>query len=241
MSKVAIIGHGNVGYHLAKLMKSIQHEVTVFTRSPSTSSLPLDQLNSFEGDFVIVCVTDHQVKHVSNHLPETNAIVLHTSGSRPLQDLSNHKNHGVLYPLQTFSKTKEVDFTAVPFFVEGSSSKVEKEILNFASTLSNNARLLSSTDRIKLHLAAVFACNFSNHMYHISDLILAEMGMSFANLHPLVKETLHKAIDLHPSLAQTGPAIRNDEATIQSHLKMLEDDTMKEIYQLITRSIQQAT
>lgn len=239
MSKVAIIGYGNVGYHLANRISSKRHEVTIFSRTPTEDFiLSMDQLDPDAFDFIILTVPDDKIKEVSDRLSVSEAIILHTSGANAISDLNKHEKHGVMYPLQTFSKTKEVDFNSIPIFVEG-SDEGEKEIFTFVRSFSNDVRLLTSTNRSKLHLAAVFACNFSNHMFHLSERLLADLDMRFQDLQPLVEETFRKAIELNPSRSQTGPAMRDDEETINRHLEMLKDEQMKNLYRMITESIRQ--
>ena len=239
MSTVAIIGYGNVGYHLANRISSKRHEVTIFSRNPTEEFvLPLDQLNPEAFEFIVLSVPDDRIKSVSDELPVSDAIVLHTSGSNPIADLSKHPKHGVMYPLQTFSKTKDIDFTSFPVFVEG-SEEGEREIFTLVRSFSNDVRLLTSTNRSKLHLAAVFACNFSNHMFHLSEKLLSELDMTFQDIQPLVEETLQKAIELNPSASQTGPAIREDDDTINIHLEMLKDERLRSMYKIITDSIQE--
>lgn len=239
MSKVAIIGYGNVGYHLASRISSKRHEVTIFSRTPSEDFiLSVDELEPDAFEFIILTVPDDKIKEVSDSLDVSEAIILHTSGANAISDLSKHPKHGVVYPLQTFSKTKEVDFTTIPIFVEG-SEEGEKDIFTFVRSFSNDVRLLTSTNRSKLHLAAVFACNFSNHMFHLSEKLLADLEMTFQDILPLVEETLRKAIELNPSHSQTGPAVREDDDTINRHLDMLKDEHMKTLYRMITESIRQ--
>ena len=238
MSKVAIIGYGNVGYHLANRISSKRHEVTIFSRNPKQDFiLSLNQLEPMAFDFIILTVPDGEIRNISEQLETSDAVVLHTSGANPISELAKHPKHGVMYPLQTFSRTKEIDFTSFPIFVEG-SDEGEKDIFTFVRTFSNDVRLLTSTNRSKLHLAAVFACNFSNHMFHLSEKLLADLEMSFQDIRPLVEETFKKAIELNPSKSQTGPAIREDESTINAHMDMLKDEQMKNIYRIITESIQ---
>ncbi len=240
MSKVAIIGYGNVGYHLANRISSKRHEVTIFSRNPSEEFvLPLDQLDPDSFEIIILSVPDDRIKAVSDEIAVSEAIVLHTSGSNPIADLDKHPKHGVMYPLQTFSKTKEIDFTSFPVFVEGSDDG-EREIFTFVRSFSNDVRLLTSTNRSKLHLAAVFACNFSNHMFHLSEKLLSELDMTFQDIQPLVEETLKKAIDLNPSQSQTGPAMRDDDETINTHLEMLKDEKLRSMYQIISDSIRES-
>ncbi|MEP1034496.1 DUF2520 domain-containing protein [Ekhidna sp.] len=237
MSKVAIIGYGNVGYHLANRISSKRHEVTIFSRNPSEEFvLSIDQFDPGSFEFIILSVPDDIVKEMSDQIETSEAIVLHTSGANPVADLAKHPKHGVMYPLQTFSRTKEIDFTTFPIFVEG-SDEGERDIFTFVRSFSNDVRLLTSANRSKLHLAAVFACNFSNHMFHLSESLLSELDMTFQDIQPLVEETLRKAIELNPSQSQTGPAIREDDETISSHLEMLKDEKLRNLYKLISDSI----
>ncbi len=236
MSKVAIIGFGNVGYHLAVRI-SKKHEVTIFGRTPSEDIIKdINRLDTSDFEFIIVAVSDSSIKGVAESLNTSESIMLHTSGSRPISDVSFHPRHGVMYPLQTFSKDKQIDFDAFPIFIEGSDT-LDKEIFSFVRSFSNDVREMSSANRIKLHLAAVFANNFTNHMYHICDKILESLGLSFAEVHHLAHETLKKAVDLTPLKSQTGPSVRNDIDTIDAHLKILEDDRWRKIYKLISEDI----
>jgi len=238
MSKIAIVGNGNVGLHLAKSL-SIKHTVTCFSRAPKDGIKSLASLQPSKFDFILLTVPDGAIKGVAEQLVKSNAIVLHTSGSRPLSDLNKHHNIGVFYPLQTFSKEKEVDFSKVQVFIEG-SAETEKKIAQLAKSISQNVIALNSEKRAKMHLAAVFACNFSNHMFHLAQRQLNEIGMQFQDLLPLVDETVAKALALNPSNSQTGPAVRHDQVTIDRHLQMLQGDERK-IYQMLTNDIQKYT
>ena len=235
MSKIAVIGHGNVGSHLARVMDE-DHEVTIFTRNPKNKEVSLALLIAGKYDFIFLTVPDSAIKSVSEKLAAHETIVVHVSGSRPLSDLKKHKKKGVFYPLQTFSKEKEVDFEKVRIFVEG-TVETENRIVALAKSISKNVDVLSSAKRAKLHLAAVFACNFGNHMFHIAESQLNEIGMKFQDISLLITEMVEKAIALHPSNAQTGPAIRNDKVTIGHHLEALDEDE-KRIYEIITENIQ---
>ena len=236
MSNIAIVGHGNVGSHLAKRL-SQDHQVSIFSRSSTDQDhLELRDLVPKDFDFVFLSLPDRVIHPFSERLPMADTIILHTSGSRPLSDLSKHGKRGVLYPLQTFSRNKPIDFKPIKLLVEGNGD-TQSEVLKLALSMSKHVEVKNSKDRLKIHLAAVFACNFTNHMYQIAEKHLAKVGMTFPDLQPLVEETLEKALQLAPSNAQTGPAVRRDQVTIEKHLDMLEGDE-KLIYQLITQSIQ---
>ncbi len=206
MSKTAIIGLGNVGTHLANEI-SKKHQISVFTQSTGVNSRHLNkqvligslkEFNPTEFEFIILTVPDVYIQQVGEKIHSPSTVILHTSGSRPITDLNNHQKYGVMYPLQTFSISKTVDFNTFPLFIEGDSEVTTSIISSYASTIDPDVRVMSSKDRLKLHLAAVFMCNFTNHMYHISAQILKELGMSFIELQNLATETLAKAVELSP-------------------------------------------
>ena len=236
MSKVAIIGFGNVGYHLAVNI-SEKHEVVIFGRTPDDELIiDVDQLDPSQFDYIIIAVPDSAVKSVSDSIEASDSIVLHTSGSRPLADLSKHERKGVMYPLQTFSREKKIDFSHFPIFIEADDD-IDKQLFSFVRSFSSDVRFMGSANRKKLHLAAVFACNFTNHMYHISDVLLSEMELSFSDMKHLAQETLTNALELSPKKAQTGPAKRNDQATLSEHLEMINNKSWQDIYRIISQYI----
>lgn len=238
MSNVAIIGNGNVGHHFAKHIAA-DHNVSVFSRNRKEGVRPLDNFDPSEYNFALLTVPDDLISKVANSIDESDCIIVHTSGSRPLFDLAKHKKTGVIYPLQTFSLEKEIDFNSFSIFIEG-TSEVEEEIASFVKSFSSDVRLANSTHRAKIHLAAVFACNFTNHMYAISDSILDSVDMSFVDLQHLAQETLNKAASISPSKAQTGPAIRNDIKTMSSQLNLIDSEESRKIYELISKDIRKA-
>ena len=163
---------------------------------------------------------------------------VHTAGSMPMDVFNGHTaNYGVLYPMQTFSKTREVDFNVIPFFLEANTSENAGKLQHLAEKLSGNIRFLSSDKRKSLHLAAVFACNFTNHIYALAVKLLEEQDIPADVLLPLIDETAAKIHTMPPRVAQTGPAIRYDENVINKHLAMLGDSDMRSIYRLISQSI----
>jgi predicted short-subunit dehydrogenase-like oxidoreductase (DUF2520 family) len=147
------------------------------------------------------------------------------------------QRYGVMYPLQTFSKQCKLDFSEIPLFVEANTTSDEDFLYDMAEWLSNHVVCMTSEKRKHLHLAAVFACNFSNHMYSIAAKLLEKQNIDWNLLLPLIFESVDKLNDLPPNRAQTGPAVRGDRAIIEQHLGMLEDEKIRQLYALISDSI----
>ena len=145
---------------------------------------------------------------------------------------------GVLYPMQTFSMDREVDFREIPLFIEASDAASLQQIRALADSISQHVYELSTADRKYLHLAAVFACNFANHCYTLAADVLQKKGLPFDVMLPLVDETARKVHELHPTEAQTGPAVRGDQNVMQAQAALL-DGKAKEIYELLSQSIQE--
>jgi predicted short-subunit dehydrogenase-like oxidoreductase (DUF2520 family) len=247
MLKVVVIGSGNVAQHLIQVFKKTEEAMLVqaFARTaahllhlllPQQIATSYNQLA--EADIYIIAVTDDAIAQVSSALPFTNRLVVHTSGSVGLSQLNNTNRRGVFYPLQTFSKNKPVDFNKVPLCLESEFEDDYKILEQLALSISSSIYKISSQQRQALHVAAVFAGNFANHMYALADNICAENNIPFKILHPLIQEVAAKVQDLAPQQAQTGPAVRNDRDTIARHLDFLKDENQKEIYSLLTNSIQ---
>ncbi len=167
------------------------------------------------------------------------ALLVHTAGSLPMSVWEGAAEHyGVFYPMQTFSKQREVDFREIPFFIEASTPEDTEFLKAVAATLSERVYEADSEQRKSLHLAAVFACNFTNHMYALAADLLEKYHLPFDVMLPLIDETARKVHELSPKAAQTGPAIRYDENVINNHLAMLSDDAgMQRLYESISRSI----
>jgi predicted short-subunit dehydrogenase-like oxidoreductase (DUF2520 family) len=246
--KIVLIGAGNVASHLFRAFARVCDVAQVWSRdinhaidltSTSSSSMPISDLSDVvsDADFYIISVPDNAIAQVVNALPKSlKGVVAHTSGSIGIEALSAFENHGVFYPLQTFSKSKVIDFSDIPFFIEGSNSGATACLQNLASLLSNKVLLADSSQRASLHIAAVFACNFANHLWSISADILKQAGYDFSIFKPLLTETINKAFEIGPAKAQTGPARRNDLNVINSHLQKLSGDK-HDIYDLITKMI----
>jgi predicted short-subunit dehydrogenase-like oxidoreductase (DUF2520 family) len=246
MIRLSIIGSGNVAQHLIQVFsKSSEIElVQVFSRKPesivhliSTDKIVSDLNKLIPVEVTIISITDDAVAAVSKKLPFNNQLVVHTSGSIALEALDNKNRSGVFYPLQTFTKSKEVDFKSIPICIEAENDIDYSILETLAKTISNSVYNVNSEQRKALHVAAVFVCNFTNHLYQIGNEICQQKKLSFDILKPLIQETANKIVSLSPEEAQTGPAIRKDTQTINTHLNFLTDEHQKEIYKMITKSI----
>jgi predicted short-subunit dehydrogenase-like oxidoreductase (DUF2520 family) len=246
MIRLSIIGSGNVAQHLVQAFsKTAETElVQVFARSPESVShlVSIDKiisnLNELKpADVTIIAVTDDAIASVSKQIPFENQLVVHTSGSLAMEALDNKNRKGVFYPVQTFSKSKEVDFKSIPICLEAGNDEDFQTLVKVAKAVSNSINNVNSEQRKALHIAAVFVSNFTNHMYQIGYEICNENGLSFDILKPLIQETANKILTLSPTEAQTGPAKRQDTQTINAHLNFLTDGHQKEIYKMLTKSI----
>jgi len=251
MIKVSIIGSGNVAQHLiVALQNSIINGaeielVQVLTRQKTTLSHLLD-FNKItddwstlaEADLYIIAVSDDAISNVSEQIPYKNKLVVHTSGGISLEALASNNRKGVFYPLQTFSKNKVVNSKTIPICIESQNASDFQLLQKVAQSISDSVFAINSEQRKALHVAAVFVCNFSNHMYKIGNDICIENNLPFEILSPLIQETAEKITQLSPIEAQTGPAIRNDKETINAHLTFLSDENQKNIYTILTQSIQ---
>ncbi|CAH0996283.1 hypothetical protein EMA8858_02414 [Emticicia aquatica] len=259
--KVSIIGSGNVGWHLGIAFENHHHPICeVFSRQSAKATKLSSMLyqaevktdldfSESEADLFILSVADDAMEDVCSKiiLPE-NAILAHTSGSKSLEDLQKlmliHHDLpvkcGVFYPLMTFSAGKKLDLKTVPFCIEASDEETEQKLVEIAQELSNIVYLISSEERKVLHVAAVFACNFTNHLLALAKGITDSEELEFDLLKPIISETFKKALAAEdPADVQTGPAIRKDKSIINRHLDYLKtDENLVEIYEVLTESIQ---
>ena len=246
MIRVSIIGSGNVAQHLiVAFSKTTDIElVQVFARKDaavahltSPDKIYTNFNDIIAADLFIIAITDDAITEVSAAIPFSNELVVHTSGSVSIEAIDNKNRPGVFYPLQTFSKSKEVDFKTIPICIETKSEKDFQILEKVAKSISNTVYKINSEQRKALHIAAVFVCNFVNHLYQIGNDICIENDLPFDILKPLIQETANKILTLSPYQAQTGPAKRKDIQTINAHLSFLSDENQKEIYKMLTKSI----
>lgn len=248
MISVVLLGAGNVAIHLYKAFNNAENIVVNQWYNRSLKPLQpfknnveitndLSQLKN--ADIYIIAVSDDAISQLSSQLLIENKLVVHTSGSVSLHQLDKKHLRGVLYPLQTFSKNTDLNFETVPFCIEIEDKTNFNILKELTSSIGSKSYRVNSEQRAALHLAAVFVNNFSNQMYRIGHEIAESKSVDFNILKPLIKETATKIDTLSPYLAQTGPAKRNDKKTVKKHLKALDKNIHKEIYELITKSIQQ--
>ncbi|MGB1308479.1 MAG: Rossmann-like and DUF2520 domain-containing protein [Oceanihabitans sp.] len=248
MITVVLLGAGNVATHLFKAFNKSEN-ITVkqwYNRSLNTLEAYKNKVNVTNdlkaietADIYILAVSDDAVADLSKALQFENRLVVHTSGSVSMYDIDKKHKRGVFYPLQSFSKAAAVDFAEVPLCVEALNNKADLPMLKaLAKAIGSKAHKVNSDQRAALHLAAVYVNNFTNQIYRIAHEITEMHGAEFEILKPLIKETARKLDDLSPYLAQTGPAKRNDKKTIKKHLKALTNKHHKEVYELLTKSIQ---
>lgn len=228
--EITLIGTGNVATSLYPALTGAGHEVHQLQGRTFTPQ-------EVRGDVVIVCVKDNALPTVLSSIADTRALVLHTAGSVAL-DAIPARRRGVLYPMQSFSKARIIDFAEVSVFIE---SDTDMELLEqLAGSISRHVYQLNSEARRHLHLAAVFACNFVNHCYSLADDILQKNDIPFEVLLPLIDETARKVHYIPPHEAQTGPAVRYDTNVISRHETMLNGNA-KDIYHLMSKSIYSST
>ena len=245
-----MIGAGNVATHLAMAFHDKGKKIVqIYSLHEKDAELLAQKVDAtfttdnkeiiLHADLYIIAVNDSAIKDVVNKLHLGNQLVVHTSGSVEMEILSAcSTSYGVIYLLQTFTKEHKVDFSHIPFCIEANNKENLQLLRNLAELLTDDVRNISSEQRSIIHLAAVFTCNFTNHMYVLAEEILKKNNIPFDILKPLLMETVMKIKDHDPVEIQTGPAQRNDLLVIEKHLQMLAQfPEYAEIYKLITQSI----
>ncbi|HEY9125298.1 MAG TPA: F420-dependent NADP oxidoreductase [Bacteroidales bacterium] len=254
MSKLAIIGAGNVANHLSKAFQKAEHDIVqVYSRTQGKAQALSSILNcsctidisalTDDADIYLFCISDSAIEEVLEKKDWHNKLLLHTAGSLPLEIFKNRSSdYGVLYPLQTFTTNFTLDITKVPFFIEGNNYTTLKTIKELASSISPQIFEADSQKRLQLHLAAVFANNFTNHMMAIASQLLEENNIPAENINPLLEETFKKAQTIGADKAQTGPAIRNNKAVMELHNHLLaKHPEWQKIYTFVSESIKKNT
>jgi predicted short-subunit dehydrogenase-like oxidoreductase (DUF2520 family) len=248
--KTIIIGAGKLAWHLGLALKKAGFQIIqVYSRTLSSAAafgLHLDvpwttdvNLLTDDAELVIFCLTDRALEEVIPQVNLKDVFMVHTAGSVPTNVFQNcTDDFGVLYPLMTFTKTRSIDFRTVPVCIEANNKENEDRLKEIAEKISDNVSAVNFEHRKILHMAAIFACNFSNHMYRIAYDILRHHEFDFGILKPLIMETARKILEMSPHEAQTGPAQRHDKNILCEHQAMLQDQPeWQKIYTFVSESI----
>lgn len=249
--KIVLIGAGNVATHLAKaLVKEGNYICQVYSRSIESARelgvrTGINYTNNIgeiytNADIYLFSVSDKAIEQLLKNLTiEGDPLLLHTAGSVEMQVFKGYsKNYGVMYPLQTFSKKRLVNFREIPVCIEANNKESLNTIKQMSEGISDSVYKMGIDSRIYLHLSAVFACNFTNYMYSVAEKILGQNDIPFDIIKPLIKETASKIEDMSPAKAQTGPAVRNDKEVIFKHKELLENNPdLQKLYTFVSNSI----
>ncbi len=250
IQKIVILGSGNVASHLGHAYKQAGREVLqVYSRHIAHAQKLADQLACGctdspealhpEADAYVMAITDDAIEETAASFPFKDKLLVHTSGTTPMDALRDGSSrHGVFYPLQTFSRGVALDYRKIPIFLEVADDRDKATLEELARSISETVQWTDSAQRSMMHVAAVFACNFVNHMYVVASDILAENQLPFDLIRPLIEETARKALQHHPAGIQTGPARRNNMKVISKHLDMLKaHPDFQKLYNFISESI----
>lgn len=252
---ITFVGAGNVASHLAPAFAAAGHIiVSIYSRTLSSAitlatavgqgSVAVDNIaHILPADLYVVSVVDAAIADLVGAWPEScrDGLVVHTSGSTPADALSPiSKTYGVLYPLQTFTRDKSLNLQNITCFIEASNEVTSLHIMRLANSIFGKVEHLDFEHRKLIHLAAVFACNFSNHMVALGYEILEQASISPDCLTPLLQETFSKCLTVHPHHGQTGPARRHDHNIINEHERLLSSNIpLQHLYRLISQSIEE--
>lgn len=261
--KIVFIGSGNVATHLSMaLQRSGNDIIQVFSKTISNAQTLAEKISGIsendclatnclsdicpDADTYIFSIKDDALKDtavsIGNIMDSRNPLFIHTAGSVPMDVFKGiAKRYGVLYPMQTFSKTRQVDFSSIPCFIEASDKTTLDIINDLASSISSRVEEASSEKRKKMHLAAVFACNLTNHCYRLAERIVNAEGFDFNLFQPLIEETARKVGEMSPRDAQTGPMVRGDKTIMSAQIQLISDDLTRQIYSLMAESIYRDT
>ncbi len=248
-----MVGAGNVATHISRHLHSAGHRIEcIFSRTRESAERLAGELGSLavtdpdllprKADFYIICVPDHAVAEVAAGLKGHEGIMLHTAGAVTMEVFEGLTHeYGVLYPLQSLSRERNIAGVHIPFLVEASSSKALEGIKGLAHSISERVEASDSQTRLKVHLAAVFTNNFSNHMVNVAQQIMEMAGCNPQLLGPLLEETFQKLREMDAQSAQTGPAVRGDQASMNKHIELLKDHPeWEKMYTFISRDIERS-
>lgn len=243
--KIAIIGSGNVAFHLSKAFTEKGVEIAqIFGRNlqalqiiGAELGIPYSTEKLCDADLYIIAVKDDAISEVSKMIKNQNALVVHTSGSISKDVLQGEFRKASFYPLQTFSKAKSLDYSKIPFFIDADTEEDKMVLMDLAKKISSRVMFVNDEKRKYIHLAAVFSCNFVNHLFAHAKEIAQSQEIAFEYFLPLIDETVDKIHYLEPKEAQTGPAVRNDERVLKLHEALIQNEQQKQIYKIFNQSI----
>lgn len=249
MKNITFLGSGNVATHFSvELQKKGYNIIQIWSKTKKSAQELSSKLNCewtinladlIKTDLIIISIKDDAIKQVISEIRDKNIPIIHTSGTTNIDVFKDNKTCGVIYPLQTLNKKTHINLNEIPLFIEANNKRFEEVLFKIAEDLNKNSiTIMKSSDRKVLHLAAIFACNFSNHMITISESITEGYNLDFEVLKPIINQTFKNIQNQSPRLSQTGPAIRRDLKMIQEHLKILKNKPeLKALYSLISENI----
>ena len=247
---IVILGSGNAATHFGQAFQKLGHQIVqIYSKTKANADAlafalqcpgtdqPAQLLRN--ADLYLIAVSDQAIPIVVETMPgDIAGIVVHCSGATDMAILNRFSNYGVIYPPQSLSKNKIVDFSSIPFCVEGNNESNSDALLQLARTFSSRSLLCNSQQRLAIHLSSVLVNNFSNILYQFAYELLEEHNLSFDLVRPIILETAEKVQNHIPITVQTGPAIREDEVTQQKHLKFISNKPdLQQIYQLLSHQI----
>lgn len=246
---IVIIGSGNVATVYAKLLFNHAHTIVqVYSKQIANAqslasivnALAINNLQEIDqaADLIIIAVSDQAIESIVLEMPQVKSVVVHTAASVSIDVFNKKSNHyGVLYPIQTIRKEMSLT-TPIPFAINGNSNLVIQQLADLVSSIQSTSVLYTDNQRLKLHIAAIFACNFVNYMYVQSAAFCKNENINFSDLQPLIEETANRLKNHHPKEVFTGPAVRGDENTIQKHVHLLQSyPQLQVLYQMLSSQI----
>ena len=242
MLKVSVLGSGNLGTHMVNLLNDASQVKLVqwYSRS-KIHDQEIEVTNDIKmlknAEIYILCVNDDSISDLSNQLIFNNKLVVHTSGSTTYESINRKNRRGVFYPLQSFSKTRKLNYSKIPICIEAENDLDLNILIDLCNKIGCGFHKINFEQRKNLHLAAVITNNFTNYLFSLSKEILSDQNLNFDILKPLINETVNKIHKLDPYESQTGPARRNDQNIIDMHIKMLKDPEHQNLYKLISQMI----
>lgn len=242
MLKVSVLGSGNLGTHMVNLLNDASEvELVQWYSRSKIDHEEIEVTNDIKmlknAEIYILCVSDDSIGDLSNQLIFNNKLVVHTSGSTTYESINRKNRRGVFYPLQSFSKTRKLNYSEIPVCIEAENDIDLNIIIDLCNKIGCSFHEINFEQRKNLHMAAVITNNFTNYLFSISKEILSDQNLNFDILKPLINETVNKIHKLDPSESQTGPARRNDQNIIDMHIKMLKDPEHQNLYKLISQMI----